>query len=276
MRTELEIENPNPKIASFFLGPEKGEISPNRPIWSNSVKSARSGNRVKPLVLLAFECRGRMRMRRSHEACFVSGEWSFLDVRALSGFDIGSKPAKGAPTSLIRHFVAFRMAFRIRSVSSQIRSHPIDLVGEFRLNVIDLMLSASILKSTNSNLSIHLHAHVLNLMSNTLVSLKNEIGFFLHIFQGAFPRYSFFITHLAKIPQWSLDPPNSLSIRLSQCPSRLPESHSMVLCKPSLKPVFAWNPNSSRARVVSSMRRGWPSGFVASHTTFPLNPELRL
>jgi hypothetical protein len=45
--------------------------------------------------------------------------------------------------------------------------------------------------------------------------------------------------------------------------------HSTVRCKPSRKSVRARNPNACVARVVSRQRRGWPSGFVVSHTRRP-------
>ena len=45
---------------------------------------------------------------------------------------------------------------------------------------------------------------------------------------------------------------------------------AMVFCNPSRKSVFAWKPNSCLALVVSSIRRGWPSGLVASQVIFPL------
>ena len=45
--------------------------------------------------------------------------------------------------------------------------------------------------------------------------------------------------------------------------------HSIVFRNPSSKLVFAANPNLSRARDVSSIRRGCPLGFVVSQTTRP-------
>lgn len=46
---------------------------------------------------------------------------------------------------------------------------------------------------------------------------------------------------------------------------------SIVFLNPSLKPVFALNPNSFLALEVSRHRRGWPSGFDASHLMVPSN-----
>jgi hypothetical protein len=49
----------------------------------------------------------------------------------------------------------------------------------------------------------------------------------------------------------------------------LSSNQRMVSRSPSIKGVLACQPNSARARVVSRQRRGWPSGFVASHRTAP-------
>jgi len=46
----------------------------------------------------------------------------------------------------------------------------------------------------------------------------------------------------------------------------------MVLLNPSLKGVKAEKLNFCKAQVVSSMRRGWPSGLDVSHVINPLNP----
>src|SRR5258708_18199985 len=46
-------------------------------------------------------------------------------------------------------------------------------------------------------------------------------------------------------------------------------NHRNVFRSPSRKGVFARQPNSARAREVSRQRRGWPSGFVASHRNAP-------
>src|SRR5260221_11125669 len=48
--------------------------------------------------------------------------------------------------------------------------------------------------------------------------------------------------------------------------------HSTVLRNPSSKPVRAVKPKKRSARDVSSDRRGWPSGLVASHSIAPANP----
>ena len=46
--------------------------------------------------------------------------------------------------------------------------------------------------------------------------------------------------------------------------------HATVRSIPSRSGVFASNPNSSFARDVSSLRRGWPFGFVVSQTISPV------
>ena len=46
----------------------------------------------------------------------------------------------------------------------------------------------------------------------------------------------------------------------------------MVRIRPVRKSVVARKPKPSRARVTSRLRRGWPSGFVRSNTSDPMNP----
>src|SRR3989442_679203 len=50
------------------------------------------------------------------------------------------------------------------------------------------------------------------------------------------------------------------------------EYHSIVRRSPSRRSAVALKPNSSHARVVSRHRRGWPLGFVESHTSWPWKP----
>ena len=60
----------------------------------------------------------------------------------------------------------------------------------------------------------------------------------------------------------------------SSLPAPAPEAlyHSMVCRRPSSNEVVAAKPNRSRARLVSSARRGWPSGFVGSQRISPVKP----
>src|SRR5262245_65806648 len=51
-----------------------------------------------------------------------------------------------------------------------------------------------------------------------------------------------------------------------------PRYHSIVRPSPSSNDVLATKPNTVVARDVSSILRGCPSGFVASHTMRPLKP----
>src|SRR5262249_13020971 len=50
---------------------------------------------------------------------------------------------------------------------------------------------------------------------------------------------------------------------------------SIVWRRPSSNGTCARKANFCSARETSSMRRGWPSGFDASHTISPLNPVRR-
>src|SRR5690606_26034541 len=54
--------------------------------------------------------------------------------------------------------------------------------------------------------------------------------------------------------------------------ARWPRYHATVAASPSSNGVVARHPNRSRARVVSSARRGWPFGFVTSHPMRPVKP----
>src|SRR5262249_56748644 len=54
--------------------------------------------------------------------------------------------------------------------------------------------------------------------------------------------------------------------------SRWARYHSIVCRSPAWKSVDARKPKHRSARVTSSMRRGWPSGLVASKVSAPRKP----
>src|ERR1035437_5884471 len=52
----------------------------------------------------------------------------------------------------------------------------------------------------------------------------------------------------------------------------VPRYQPRVLRSPSAREVVAFQPKRSRAREVSSLRRGWPLGWVVSQTMSPAKP----